>query len=157
MPVYDPNAARLGSSMPAPEKRTATPGQMAEASRSDHQHPRLTSAANATLDASGYATVMFTRTFDAEPVLVFGSIGSGTTPVPEFRGELIQSAGLYTGVRVFGQRSRAIPTINPISTGLASIFSLLGALNPILQQLSGFTPYEPASGARVSVTAIQAS
>ncbi len=157
MPVYQPAESILADMLPMPERRAAQPGVVGLGARADHQHPRLTSAANATLDANGMATITFTRTFYAEPVLVFGSIGSGTTPVPEFRGELIKTGDVWTGVRIYGQQSRAMPVINPISTGLLTILSLLTALNPILAQLSGFTPYEPAAGARVSVTAIQAS
>jgi hypothetical protein len=155
--VVPPAFLQLADSSPTAEAKSPAAGSMDTASRGDHTHPRLTSAANVTLDANGYATITFTRTFATEPVLVFGSLGSGTEPVPDFRGNFIQTNGVYTGVTIYGQRARAMPMINPISTGLLSILSVLQALNPVLAQLSGFTPYEAAAGARVSVTAIQAS
>lgn len=159
MPAYVPPALlQLADTAPSSEAKTPTAGMMDTASRADHIHPRLTSAANVTLDSNGLATITFTRTFTAEPVLVFGSIGNGTGPIPDFRGELIQTNGVYTGVTIYGQRARSLPTITPLNSGLITLLSsLISALNPILAQLSNFAPYEAAAGARVSVTAIQAS
>lgn len=155
-PAFNP-VATLSDATPVAEAKTATAGQMPMASRGDHTHPRLTSAANVTLDANGYATITFTRTFASEPVLVFGSLGTGTGPVPDFRGELIQTGNVYTGVIVYGQRNRALPSITPVNTGLLVIGTLITGLNTIFASISGFAPFEAAAGARVSVTAIQAS
>lgn len=152
-----PSTIPLSDTPPGAEAKAAAAGSMPVASRGDHTHPRLTSAANATLDANGYATITFTRTFTTEPVLVFGAIGAGTGPVPDFRGDFIITNGIYTGVTIFGQRSRPLPNMPSQLTALAVLTGVITAVNSIMSLLSGFTPYEPAAGARVSVTAIQAS
>lgn len=151
-------AAILSNSVPLAEARTPTVGSMDTAPRADHQHPRLTSATNHTLDASGMATVVFTREFPTEPAITMNGLGSGTGPVPDFRADFILTNGKWTGATVYGQRARSLPTIAPLSAGLLTLVSsLIGALNPILASLSGFAPYEAAAGARVSVVAIQNS
>lgn len=151
------NGITLADTVPKAEAKVAVPGAMEQASRGDHTHPRLTSATNVTLDANGYATIVFTRTFTTEPVLVFGALGTGTGPVPDFRGELVQTGALYTGVIVYGQRNRALPTLAAVNTGLLTIAPLITGLNTLFASISGFAPFEAAAGARVSVTAIQAS
>lgn len=131
---------------PLSESGTAAAGGMPMATRADHQHQRLTSAINTTLDANGLATIEFTRTFDAEPVIVFGALGAGTGPVPDFRADLIKTGAFWTGATIYGQRARPLPSLGGIL--------LIG---PLIAALSGYTPYEAAAGAKVSVTAIKAS
>lgn len=148
----------LADTSPLSESKTATAGAMNKAPRADHQHPRLTSADNYTLDANGFVTITFSRNFTTEPAIVMNALGSGTGPVPDFRAEFIKTGALWTGATVYGQRARALPTIAPLSAGLLTLLSsLIGALNPILASISGFAPYEAAAGARVSVVAIQNS
>lgn len=160
-PISAPNVdltTILADTVPLAESKTPTAGAMNKAPRADHQHPRLTSATNHTLDANGFATVTFTREFLTEPAITMNGLGAGTSPVPDFRADFIISNGKWTGATVYGQRTRALPTIAPLNAGLLGLLaSLIGALNPILLSLSGFAPYEAAAGARVSVVAIQNS
>lgn len=150
-------ALPLANTVPSAEAVSPAAGTMDMASRADHKHERLTSAQNVTLDANGMATITFSRTFAAEPVIVFGALGTGTAPVPDFRGEFIKTGAIYTGLTVYGQRNRSLPTIAPLSGGIVLLANLITGLNTILTGLSGFAPYEAAAGSRVSVTAIQAS
>lgn len=148
----------LSNDPPLSEAKTPTPGAQQKATRADHQHPRLTSATNHTLDANGFTTVTFTREFLTEPAITMNGLGSGTGPVPDFRADFIITNGKWTGATVYGQRARSLPTLAPLNSGLLSLVSsLIGALNPLLASLSGFAPYENAAGARVSVVAIQNS
>lgn len=151
-------AITLSNVAPLSEAKVPDAGMMNEAVRADHQHPRLTSSTNHTLDANGFATITFTRTFDSEPAIALTALGSGTDPVPDFRADFIKTGNLWTGATIYGSRSRALPMITPINGGLIGLLSsLISALNPILATLSGFMPYEAAAGARVSAVVIKNS
>lgn len=155
-PTVDLNTF-LADTAPLSEAKTPTAGAMSKATRADHQHPRLTSADNYTLDANGFVTITFSRTFSTEPAIVMNALGSGTDPVPDFRAQFNKTGALWTGATIYGQRSRPLPSLAPLSTGILNILALITPLNALLNLLSGFTPYEPAAGARVSVVAIQNS
>lgn len=58
---------KLADMAPLSEAGTAAAGSEAQATRADHRHPRLTSATTGVLNASGEATVSFTRTFPTKP------------------------------------------------------------------------------------------
>lgn len=146
----------LASAIPRSEATGGSAGSGAAVSREDHQHPRLTSASNHTLDSAGFATVTFTRTFAVEPALSLVALGAGTDAVPDFRGEFTKTGALWTGGIVYGERARVLPTIAPIS-GIALLSGLVTALNGIFAGLSGYSVREPASGARVSVIALMPS
>jgi len=150
-------AITLADVPPIGEAVVPTAGMMSLATRADHQHPRLTSSTNHTLDANGFVTVTFTRTFDQEPAVSTTAIGSGTGPIPDFRVDFIKTGAVWTGATIYGERPRNFPTITPLSTGLVLILNLINALNTILTSLSGFMPTEPAAGARVSVVVIKNS
>ena len=113
----------LADMPPNAEARLATPGAGSSASRMDHQHPRLTSAATQTLNASSEATLVFTRLFDSKPSMVYNyeesaegqpivfKTKSWTTDangkytgcvVKAYRGSLVSIAVLGVGVNAFG-------------------------------------------------------
>lgn len=150
------NLAALASDMPLPEAVAASAGTMGRAARGDHRHKRLTSATNHTLDGSGLATVVFTQSFASEPSLALVALGSGTGPVPDFRGDFIKTGELWTGCTVYGERPRALVTSAPLS-GITLVTNLVTALNTIFASLSGYSVREPAAGARVSVIAVTTS
>ncbi len=133
--------------MPKPETGTAQKGTSQDRfATEDHQHPRLTSAKNVVLDANGYATVEFSRTFDTEPAMAYASLGAIDGPVPDFSGELIKdTSGKFVGIKVYGERKKALPLI----TGLALL-----NIGPLVTLLTGYKPWEPAAGAKVSVIAV---
>jgi hypothetical protein len=150
-------AITLSDTPPNAEAKVPNPGMMNEAVRADHQHPRLTSSTNHTLDANGFVTVTFTRTFDTEPAINLTAIGSGTSPIPDFRAEFIKTGALWTGATIFGQRNRSLPVITPLNTGLSLLSTLITGLNSIFSAMSGFAAYEPAAGAQVSCVVIKNS
>lgn len=142
-----------------------------------HQHPRLTATANGVLRTNagadngagalvpGDAVVMFTRVFTGKPAVTVLAIDDNTTnPVPRFKvrrwlrpdGQLWSSGYAYGGCVIYGDRARALPVIAPIGA-LTLLTALITALNTILAGLSGYLPYEPASGAGFSLIALQQS
>lgn len=145
MPYVEPLTVALATMLPSAESKEAAPGRAEQASRADHTHPRLTSASNHTLGADGTVEVTFTRTFDREPVIACLSLAS-MDPVPDFTATPIKTGDVWTGARIYGERKRALPLL----TGILVV-------GPLITALSGFKPWEPAAGARVSVIALQAS
>lgn len=163
MPGFSSSAAPVQQAItlsdvpPIAEAKVPNAGMMNEAVRADHQHPRLTSSTNHTLDANGFVTVTFTRTFDTEPAINLTALGSGTSPIPDFRAEFIKTGALWTGATIYGQRNRPLPALVPVSTSIILIGPLITGLNTLFTSLSGFTPYEPAAGAQVSCVVIKNS
>ena len=129
--------------------------------REDHQHPRLTSTTYATLDGTGQATVVFSRTFVNKPGLNLTETDASTGTQPlVLRGLAWQrdGNGLYTGVTMQGQRAQMLPTITPISGVITLISGLITGINTVLAQLTGYNVFGGnASGATVSVIAIARS
>lgn len=130
-------------STPSSESRMGAVGSQSERyARADHQHPRLTSATTHTLDASGLATVTFTRTFATEPAVDLTPIApGGTQPVILQVDSWIMSGGTYTGCVVKGYRLNTLPATLTLLTALVNFSISSGSVN----------------GVRVSVIALQNS
>ncbi|KTR05014.1 hypothetical protein NS365_13380 [Aureimonas ureilytica] len=142
---------QLADVAPLPETGTAKPGNMTLVPRADHQHPRITSAQTGALDNAGMATMMFTRTFTAEPAVSILAVENNTKSPPDFK--VMQflddqqqpwvAGKLYGGAIIYGTRTRALPGVSAVLTDLL--------------KLSGYVPTEPAAGVRFSIIALQAS
>lgn len=153
MPAFVPMppALQLADVPPKSEARAAAAGTLPQAPRADHQHPRLTSAQVATLDATGTQTVMFTRTFDNEPAISIIAVENDTKSPPDFKvkqflddtGAAWASGKPYGGAIVYATRARALPAVSAILTEIL--------------KLSGFVPNEPAGNVKFSIIALQAS
>lgn len=158
-------AALLSDTPPVSEVTTAAAGSAMKTSRDNHAHPRLTSSTWHTTDATGQATVIFTRTFSVKPSVVCTAEEDNTNPVPRFKvrrwlkadGSAWTSGSPYGGCVVYADRSRALPVISPLSTGLTLILNLVNALNVIFATLSGYTAYEAAPNMPFSAIGLQAS
>lgn len=149
----------LGTGMPQSEAGTATPGTQDKLAREDHVHKRLTSATVHTTAANGKQTVMFTRTFDVQPVVMCDLVevpdnGPVTFKVESWLDDTGAAWALgkpYGGAVVYGYRTREMPTLN--LAGIVLIGPLLTALNVI----SGYKPYVGAGNVGFSCLAIQQS
>lgn len=115
----------LSDALPPAEAVAATAGATALASRDSHRHPRLTSATNETLGASGETTVTFTRTFAAMPVLACMLIeGANNQPVMFKVKSWVQDGSLnYTGCVIKGYRAQTVPQ-NLATLLLGGVFDL---------------------------------
>lgn len=126
-----------------------------------HQHPRLTSTTYATLDASGNATVTFSRSFANKPGvnLTETDVTAGTQPlVLRVQSWVQDSGGRYTGCVIRGSRAQMLPTINPLAGTITLISGLLSGVNGLIAQLTGYNVFGgSASGATISVIAVARS
>lgn len=138
----------LSDSPPMGEAGVAAAGTANQAPRYDHRHPRLSSSTNATTNASGEQTVVFTRTFDTMPSVIITAIENSTTPAPSFKVKAFQTnaGGKYTGCTIYGSRERALPSLSGIL--------LVG---PLITALAGYLPSEPAANTQFTIVALQAS
>lgn len=159
LPDFSALIPQKGTTAPKSEAMAPAVGASEEFAPIDHQHQRLSAGGNATLDSNGLALVPLNPIHTIEPVIIFGALGTGTGPVPDFRGELItNAAGEYVAVKVYGQRARQLPELAPLNGGvLVLLGSLISALNILLAGLSKFAPWEAAAGAQVSVLAVRPS
>jgi hypothetical protein len=116
----------LTSTAPAPEAVTPEAGAGSRAARDDHQHPRLTSATVQALDASGVATVAFTRSFAALPAVtcLLYEASAAQPVVFKVKGWVQDANGNYTGCTVQGYRASILPALS----GIALLTGLVGAL-----------------------------
>lgn len=142
-----PPASILSDAAPISEARTPAAGGAAQASRADHQHPRLTSSTRVTLGGDGTVAVTYTRTFTSKPVIsLIAHNPTGRQVVLEVVSDTMVGAE-YTGCVIKGSRAQLLPTlsgivlIGPLITALQS-FDILGG---------------SASGVEVSVIAIMPS
>lgn len=139
----------LGNTPPPAEGTLAIAGSAGAAARTDHKHPRLTSASIATLDANGEATIMFTRTFAAMPaVICLLYEASNAQPVVFKVQSFVQDGGgNYTGCIIKGYRSSILPALSGIV--------LLG---PLVSALANFNVFggSPA-GVQFAIIALQPS
>lgn len=124
MEVSAPLAVPLANSAPTAEAVSASPGSMDMASRADHTHPRLTATATGTLNASGEATITFTRSFASKPaVTVLYVEATDNQPVVFKVKSWTMTGGNYTGCVIKGYRSQTIPQ-NLATLLLGAIFNL---------------------------------
>lgn len=131
-----------GNSYPSASPFTGTPGAEKTGGASgvtptlfamgDHQHPRLTSAANITLDANGQAAVTFTRTFDVEPVPFLSPIGVFGASPPEAHVESwIMTGPLFSGANIRGTRpaGQTLAAVTVLSVSVAAGGQTVGPQN----------------------------
>lgn len=73
------------------------------------------------LDASGLATVLFSKGFDTQPAVALAAIApGGTQPVILSVDSWIMSGGQFTGVVVKGYRTRPLPAVIALLSGLVN-------------------------------------
>lgn len=147
--TLEPMAERVGASIGTATARFAL---------EDHQHPRLTSTTTCVLDASGLATVPFTRTFNQQPGVVMTEVNSSSNqPLILVVQSFVQSNGVYTGAIVKGFRSQPLPSQSQLS--VASLLTgVVTSLNGLASSLTGFNVFGgSAAGSQVSVVAIMRS
>lgn len=144
-------AVPFADTVPMPEVKAGSAGTAPLVPRADHQHPRLTSAQTGALDANGQQTIMFTRTFTAEPAVSILAVENDTKSPPDFKvKQFLDDTGAawatgkpYGGAIVYGSRARTLPTLTAVLTDLL--------------KLSGYNVTEPAAGVKFSIIALQAS
>lgn len=146
-------------SLPLAEKTGAATGsEVSRYALEDHQHPRLTSTTYATLDASGQATITFTRTFTNKPGLNLTETDAvaGSQPLVLRGLTWTQDAQLrYTGVVIQGLRAQLLPALQPVN-GLLTV--VITGVNTVVTSLTGFNIFGgAASGASISVIAVARS
>ncbi len=168
-PASTADVASLKAQIPQPSSTTPSPektgGDVGAAdtryAKADHQHPRLTSTAYATLDSNGQATVAFTRTFTNKPGLNLTETDAtaGGQPLVVRAIAWVQNGqGLYTGVTIEGQRARMLPTMTALSGTLTLLTQVVTGVNALVSALTNFNVFgAPAVGATVSVIAIARS
>lgn len=114
----------LATAIPPAESAGAV-GAVAAAAKEDHSHPRLTSATIVALDGGGVATVPFTRTFTARPVIGLAAINPvGRVVALEVTGYTM-AGPLFTGCTIRGVRQQLLPALS----GILLIGPLIGALS----------------------------
>lgn len=121
---YPPSNVVLGDVTPLSETTSPTAGAMNVATRSDHQHPRLTATANGTLNSQGEATIVFTRTFASKPSVELNYVeAADNQPVVLKIKSWTMSGSDYTGCVIKGYRSQTIPQ-NLVSLLLGGVVNL---------------------------------
>lgn len=118
--------ALLSNNAPPAETVSPAAGAGGMASRDDHKHPRLSSATVATLNASGEATVTFTRLFAAMPVVIctLYEAADNQPVVFKVKSWTQDANGNYTGCTVKGARSATLPAM----AGLTLVTGVISAL-----------------------------
>lgn len=126
--LADGGAVTLANVVPLAEATAAASGAGAQASRADHVHPRLTSTTVQSTDASGNATIIFTRTFPAarKPGVVLTGYDNSGQPL-SFQVTAFQTdgGGNYTGCTIKAYRSQVIPQ-NLVTLLAGAVFNLFG-------------------------------
>lgn len=137
MPLFAPMPVP-SDAPPNAEAKVAAAGQAPAVSREDHQHPRLTSSTTGVLNASGEATVTFTRTFAVKPSWTIEYEEAADNPPVIFKvkswlgtGGTAWVSGDYTGCIIKGYRCTTIPT-NLVTLLLGGVYSLFnGSANGV--------------------------
>lgn len=144
---YSPPPVPLSDQVPVSEATAPLSGVVGAAARTDHRHPRLSSATRVVLGADGTATATYTRQFTAKPVITLTAINpSGRQVTLEVISD-IQSGGIYTGCVIKGSRAQTLPALGNMNI-IGQLASALGNFDT----LGG-----SASGVEVSVLALQQS
>lgn len=107
---------------PSSEATTAVAGGVDQASRTDHQHPRLTSTATGTLGSNGEATITFTRTFATKPVVSILLVESADNQPIIFKVKSWSqdAQNRYTGCVIKGYRLNTLPATITLLSALVS-------------------------------------
>lgn len=129
MPFVNP-ALSLSDSMPAPEKTEPVPGNNDQGARSDHSHPRLTSATIQSLGTDGTVQVAFTRQFSAMPAVacLLYETTDAQPVVFKLKTWVRDGNGNYTGCVIQGYRSSILPALSGILL-LGNLISSLANYN----------------------------
>jgi hypothetical protein len=117
------NTLKLSDVAPMPENLSAVPGAGATATRSDHQHPRLTSATTGhVLDVNGEATIVFTRLFTAKPAVTYmlDELADNGPVIIKVKSWTQDGNGNYTGCIVKGYRGQTLPASLTLLSALVS-------------------------------------
>lgn len=134
---------QAATTAPRSEATSATVGAQAmKYAREDHQHPRITSSRNLTLDANGEGVATFTRAFSTEPVAAFAQITGVAGPCIFQIVSWIMTGSDYTGANIKGWKMEG-PSQTLASVTIVGISAAVGSQN--------ITKYGPAAGVRVSV------
>ena len=151
-------AIALATMTPMAEAKTASPGQAVTASRGDHVHPRLTSTANGTLNSSGEATIVFTRTFATKPSVLVTLVEEAENQPVVFKVKSRTRDGVtadYLGCVSKGYRSLPLPQLVQVSGLLTAVIT---GVNVIVGALTSYNIFAgSASGAEYTLIALQSS
>lgn len=148
MPLVNPTMA-LSNDLPAPEKTDPVSGSADQGARSDHVHPRPSSATIQSLGTDGVAQVMFTRSFSGLPAVtcLLYEASAGQPVVFKVRDWVQDANGAYVGCNIQGCRSSILPSLSGIL--------LIG---PLLTALGNFNVFGgSAAGAQFCCIALQPS
>lgn len=117
-------ATPLSNMPPKSEAGIPIVGTNETAARADHEHPRLSATATGVLNASGEATITFTRTFTAKPAVIPTYVEAADAQPIVFKVKSWTIAnGVYTGCVIKGYRSQAVPQ-NLATLLLGGVFNL---------------------------------
>lgn len=166
--TFKPDAAaksdipQPGTSTPPTESVAGAAGSTAtKFAMEDHSHPRVTSTTYVTLDSTGQAFALFTRSFTNKPGLDLTETDATATSQPlSLRGLAWQqdANGRYYGVTIQGKRARVLPQLNALSGVLTLLTQVVTGVNSLVTALTGYDLFAGvATGATVTVIAIARS
>lgn len=141
--------ALLSNTPPPGEAVAPAPGSGSMASRDDHKHPRLSSATVQTLNASGEAVIVFTRSFTAMPAVqcLLYELADNQPVVFKVKTWTQDAQGNYIGCTIKGVRSSILPALSGITL-----------LTGLITALANFNVFGgSAAGAQFCCLAIQPS
>lgn len=136
-----PGGVPLSNNPGLTEAGSGQAGTMPMASRGDHTHPRLSATANGTLNASGEATITFTRSFANKPSVIITYVEAADNQPLVFKVKTwTQSGATYTGCVIKAYRSQTIPT-NLATLLLGGVFNLFsGSASGVEYNLIAIAP-----------------
>lgn len=109
-------------------------GSSIQYARADHTHAARVQRKIVTLDTNGLATWTFTRPFTAEPSLQYMVFQASGEPIIVEAQSWVMTGANYTGVNIKAYRSRAMPTLTPLTV----VTFVLTGVNALFAALSGF-------------------
>lgn len=130
-----PNPPAPSNTTPASVAVNGLQGTSTTYARSDHTHAARVQRKIVTLDANGLATWTFTRPFTTMPSLQYMVFQASGEPIIVEAQSWVMSGSDYVGVNIKAYRSRAMPTLTPLTvvtfvlTGVNQLFALLSGYN----------------------------
>lgn len=117
----------LSTNTPMNETNAGAAGSGLKATKEGHSHPRVTSVHTGTLNSSGEADFVFTRTFDQKPGWDIGyeESANGQPVILKIVSWTQDGNGNYTGCKVKGYRGQTIPQ-NLATLLLGAVFNVFG-------------------------------
>ena len=118
-------ALLLGNAPPPSETVAGAAGAGVQASRMDHQHPRLTSVTSHVTDASGEFTVSFTRSFTQAPGIgcTYVEVADNQPLLFKVKSWTQDAQNNYIGCVIKAYRAQTIPQ-NLATLLLGGVFNL---------------------------------